>query len=39
MAFAIYAPKKKDSTYLLNIRQEPNETLKQYINSFRNAIL
>ena len=38
-AFAINSRRKKDATYLLSIRQGNKESLRQYVDRFRNATL
>ena len=38
-AFVISSRRKKDATYLLSIRQSSKETLRQYVDRFRNATL
>ena len=38
-AFIINGNRKKDATYLLSVRQSEKETLRQYVNRFRNATL
>ena len=37
--FIINSKRKKDATYLLSVRQREGESLKQYIDRFRNATL
>ena len=38
-AFIINSRRKKDATYLLSVRQSEKETLRQYVDRFRNATL